>query len=49
MPFNGDVVMGFEHGIIKLFDFSHHFKDQRFQEVRHQFFVSQSLQKKSSQ
>ena len=44
---NGDVVMGFEQGKIKLFDFSHHFKDQRFQaEVRHSFFVGQSTLQK---
>ena len=41
--------MGFEHGVIKMFDFSHHFKDQRLQEMRHQLFVIQSFQKKSSQ
>lgn len=38
----GDVAMGFEKGIIRVFDLSYLFKDSKFmEEKRHSFFVSQ--------
>jgi len=34
-----DLAVGFEHGIVKVFDLSHHFVNSKFDEVKQSFFT----------